>query len=317
MADVTTHAVRVRSLPVAPDPAPVGHAVRRVADLGVGTLALAGSAVVGALDRFWPGAGPTGPPSVAMRVAKAAVGAALVTERRAVELVVVAELVGQQATDVARRTPIVRDVLVGVDAAIDRWGDRAEIETARREQAVRDFVGALVPALIDAVVERVDVAAVVDRVPLADIVGALDVDALLERVDLDEVLAHVDVDGMLQRVDVDALIQRVDVDALIGRVDVDGIVGRVAVDRLMARIDLGPLVTDVLAEVDIGGIVRESTGSITGDAVDSARIGAMRLDTFVGRVADRALLRKRTHSPSPAEPSPPPGPSGPTPEPGP
>jgi hypothetical protein len=48
----------------------------------------------------------------------------------------------------------------------------------------------------------------------------------------------------------------------------------------------------VLDEVDIGGIVRESTGSITSDAVDGARLTAMRLDGFVGRVADKVLLRR-------------------------
>ena len=51
------------------------------------------------------------------------------------------------------------------------------------------------------------------------------------------------------------------------------------------------IVSEVLDEIDIGAIVRESTGSITGDAVDGARVTAMRLDTFVGRVADRVLLR--------------------------
>ncbi len=55
-----------------------------------------------------------------------------------------------------------------------------------------------------------------------------------------------------------------------------------------------PIVDRVLADVDVGGIVRESTGSITSDAVDGARISAMRLDNFVGRVADRVLLRGST-----------------------
>ncbi len=55
------------------------------------------------------------------------------------------------------------------------------------------------------------------------------------------------------------------------------------------------MVANILDEVDIGGIVRDSTGSITTDAVDGARVGAMKLDSFVARLADRALLRGDTH----------------------
>jgi hypothetical protein len=39
--------------------------------------------------------------------------------------------------------------------------------------------------------------------------------------------------------------------------------------------------------------VRQSTGSITGDAIDGGRVTAMRLDGFVDRVVDRILLRRR------------------------
>jgi len=50
---------------------------------------------------------------------------------------------------------------------------------------------------------------------------------------------------------------------------------------------------DIIATVDIGAIVRQSTGSITGDAVDGGRVTAMRIDGFVDRVTDRILLRKK------------------------
>ena len=36
------------------------------------------------------------------------------------------------------------------------------------------------------------------------------------------------------------------------------------------RVDMVGIVAEVLDEIDIGAIVRESTGSITGDAVDGA-----------------------------------------------
>jgi hypothetical protein len=96
---------------------------------------------------------------------------------------------------------------------------------------------------------------------------------------------------VLQHVDVGRLLDRIDVEAVVDRVDANALVQRVDVQALLTRVDMVGIVSEVLDEIDIGAIVRESTGSITGDAVDGARVTAMRLDTFVGRVADRVLLR--------------------------
>ena len=240
------------------------------------------------------------------------------TEQRALDAAEAVEVTAQRAVTFGSRIPIVRDVLVGFGAFLDRWSTQADVEQARRRTETTDFFARLIPAVADAIVERLDVTAIVQRVPLAEIVGAIDVEAVLDRVDLNAVLAHVDVGALLDRIDVDALMARVDVDALltrvdvdalmtridveavvsrvdanalVQRVDVDGLMGRVDVAALLARVDLSGIVAEVLDEVDIGAIVRESTGSITGDAVDGARVTAMRIDTFVGRVADRVLLR--------------------------
>jgi hypothetical protein len=76
-------------------------------------------------------------------------------------------------------------------------------------------------------------------------------------------------------------------------VDVDAIVGRVDVQAIMQRVDIAPMADEIISEVDIGAIVRQSTGSITGDAVDSGRLTAMRIDGFLDRVVDKVLLRRR------------------------
>ena len=57
----------------------------------------------------------------------------------------------------------------------------------------------------------------------------------------------------------------------------------------------GDGVAEVLDTIDIGSIVRESTGSVTGDIVDSARVQSMQLDTLVNRIVDTMLLRRRRH----------------------
>jgi hypothetical protein len=53
---------------------------------------------------------------------------------------------------------------------------------------------------------------------------------------------------------------------------------------------------EIMEVVDIGAIVRQSTGSITGDAVDGGRVTAMRFDGFVDRVVDRILFRRKGRS---------------------
>ena len=112
-------------------------------------------------------------------------------------------------------------------------------------------------------------------------------------IDLAAIIAAVPIDRIVEQIDIDAIIARVDVDALIRRVDVDGIVARVDVNRIMERVDIAPMASEVLDTIDIGSIVRESTGSVTGDIVDSARVQSMQLDTLTNRIVDTILLRRR------------------------
>ena len=112
--------------------------------------------------------------------------------------------------------------------------------------------------------------------------------ALLERVV--EVLP---IDRLLERVDIDALIRRVDVDALIGRVDVDGIVARVDIDGIVGRVDLQRIVADVLAGIEIGDLIHDSTNSIVTDARDTVRGGAASVDGTLARIVDRIVRRGR------------------------
>ena len=310
MSDVVTTGSRVRVLPPGP-PEGVVSMTRRVSDLGLGAASLGVGAVLGAVDRF-RAAGPADrrrEPTLLHELAHAATGVAMVTEQRALDVAEAMEVTAQRAIEIGSRVPIVRDVIVGFGSFVGRWSTRADVEQARRRAETTDFFARLIPAVVDAVIERVDVAAVVRRIPLAEIVGAVDVEALLDqidvntvlaRVDVDAVVARVDADGLMERVDVEAvvarvdanaLVQRVDADALVRRVDANALVQRVDVAALLDRVDLTSIVAEVLDEVDIGAIVRESTGSITNDAVDGARVTAMRLDGFVGRIADRLLLR--------------------------
>ncbi len=114
------------------------------------------------------------------------------------------------------------------------------------EQTVESSVGAaldrIVPSIADAIVGRLDLTAIVmDRVDLNRVVnGALD------SLDLTELV--------LDRVDINAIVQKADIDAIIDRVPVI------------------PLANFVIEEIDLPQIIRESTGGIATDAVNTIRV---------------------------------------------
>jgi hypothetical protein len=99
--------------------------------------------------------------------------------------------------------------------------------------------------------------------------------------------------AIVERLDLAGIVSAIPIDLIMEQIDVDAIVARVDVNRIMERVDIAPMASEVLDTVDIGQIVRESTGTVTGDIVDSARVQSMQLDTFVNRIVDTILLRRR------------------------
>jgi hypothetical protein len=49
----------------------------------------------------------------------------------------------------------------------------------------------------------------------------------------------------------------------------------------------------VVGQVDLGGVIRESTTSLAGETVDAVRVGMMGLDLWTARVVDKILRRKQ------------------------
>lgn len=117
------------------------------------------------------------------------------------------------------------------------------------------------------------------------------VTAVLDEIDLDQVAARVDLDAIVERVDLDAVAARIDVDAIARRIDVDAVVGRVDLDAIVARIDVPGLTEQVIDEVDLGEIIRESSSTMASETVDALRVQGMRVDGLVSRIVDRMLLR--------------------------
>lgn len=135
------------------------------------------------------------------------------------------------------------------------------------ESAVSTSVGAaldrVVPAVVDAVVERIDLT-----------------DLVLTRVDLHRV-----VESALDSLDLTQVV--------LDRVDVDAIVERADIERVIDRVPIIPLANYVIEEIDLPQIIRESTGGVATDAVNSIRVQSVGADQLVSRMADRFLLRRR------------------------
>ncbi|MFI8228198.1 hypothetical protein ACIGDI_05180 [Streptomyces sp. NPDC085900] len=184
------------------------------------------------------------------------------------------------------------------------------------DRLIRTLTAAVIDRLdLDDLADRLDVNRVADRVDVMRVAGRADVDALADQVDVDRIIERVDVDRIIGRVDVDRIVEqvdvnrvaaRLDVDAVAGRIDLDRIAARVDVDRIaarldidgvIARVDLVTLTRAVLEEIDLGRIVRETSGGMADETVDALRLRSARADHIVNRVADRLL-----HRPAPEPP---------------
>ena len=89
--------------------------------------------------------------------------------------------------------------------------------------------------------------------------------AILDKLDLTQIaIDHLDIDRILDSVDLDAVIERVDLNAVIHRVDLAGIA------------------TEVIGEIDLPELIRESTGAVTSETVRAVRMRSAEADLLHG-----------------------------------
>ncbi|WP_051551492.1 hypothetical protein [Nocardioides sp. URHA0020] len=158
------------------------------------------------------------------------------------------------------------------------------------EVELRALLDVLVPAIAQALLRRMDLTDVVRR--------HVDLDELVATVDLDGVAARLDLDAVVGRLDLDRIVrERVDLDGLVATVDIDAIAARIDIEAVIARIDLVGLAEDVIAEVDLPEIIRESTGSMASETVRGVRMQGITADEALGRAVDRFRLRRSRRRP--------------------
>jgi hypothetical protein len=221
---------------------------------------------------------PDGRIDVSRLLVAAAVGLAVEAQRRSFDAAgAVMGYLGRPLRVLARPAAGVMWGSVAVarhHLGLDRWAARGLAEQRRAQELAVSGVRALIAGLTAAVLD------------------AIDLDEVVARVDLDRILARVDLNEIAARIDLDAIASRIDVDAIAARIDLDAIVGRVDLDAIVARVDLPGLTEQVIEDVDLGEIIRESSSTMATETVDALRVQGMRVDGLVSRVVDRILLRQ-------------------------
>lgn len=175
----------------------------------------------------------------------------------------VAGLLALAGRSVGGRVPRLPQALgpIGPLRTLSRLAERGRSERAAAAVDLQRLAAAVVPAVTAAVLDRLDLTALVR-----------------DRVALDVLVAEVNVDAVAAKVDVDAIARRVDLDAI--------------VDRL----DLVALANQAIDGIDLPEVIRESTGSVTGDMVRGVRMQGIAADQAVAGLVGR-LLRRRPRQP--------------------
>ncbi|GAA4756950.1 hypothetical protein GCM10023350_48240 [Nocardioides endophyticus] len=243
---------------------------------------------MGASTELEPIPGPDRPTAVDLTIglALSAVGLAAGVGRRVVG---VARPVAAPLTGLVLRPPVVAErYQPGTWVVVA--GHRGAARRERLVVEVTTMLDLLVPAIADALLRRLDLTDVVRRyVDLDDLVASVDLDKAVRRVDIDAVIGRLDLDRIVR--------ERVDLDGIVATVDLDAVAARIDIDAVISRIDLVGLAEDVIAEVDLPEIIRESTGSMASETVRGVRMQGISADEAVGRAVDRFRLRRHREVP--------------------
>jgi hypothetical protein len=84
------------------------------------------------------------------------------------------------------------------------------------------------------------------------------------------------------------------VDQVLHRVDLTRIVlENVDIDKILVAVDLPKVAEYVVDEIDLSAIIRDSTSSVTSEAVRGVRMQSVDADQAVSRLADRLVHRRQ------------------------
>ena len=91
---------------------------------------------------------------------------------------------------------------------------------------------------------------------------------------------------------VDAIISRINLtEVVLDNVDIDHLVAAASMEPIIDRLPLVDLANYIIDEIDLSKIIRQSSGGIATDAVSSARVQAVEVDTMLTSIVDKLLRR--------------------------
>lgn len=99
------------------------------------------------------------------------------------------------------------------------------------------------------------------------------------------------VPAVMDRLDWEDLAGRIDLDALVDRLDVAAVAGRLDLEALLGQLDLAAMAREVMDDLPVGEVIRESAGSLAVETVSAVRARSAEADVRVAGLVDRLLRR--------------------------
>jgi hypothetical protein len=90
----------------------------------------------------------------------------------------------------------------------------------------------------------------------------------------------------------DTIVDRLDVNGVADRLDIERVIARTDLLAIVERLDLAEIAEEVIDEIDLPRLVRESSGIMANETVQTVRVQGMNADRLVSRVVDRVLRRE-------------------------
>ena len=311
-------------------PPPLEQLVEQAFKIAIGLTALASEVLAEAVARTLgrepfaegeaPGDETDRPASGVPLVAGAAIGVALEAGRWGARAATTMFRSAELFFSLVTSPGFVREPLEQVGTRLGALDATWREQRPHDEEAAAAFLRLLIPQVVDATLDQVDLNElvatrvepdrIIDLVDLDRVIGRLDIDAIVNRIDLDRILERIDLRAVVERVPVEEIVSRLDVDAIVARVDLDQVVRRVDVQAvadsldlqaLVRRLDLTAISREVIEELDLTAIIQDAMGSMTTETVGGIRVQSMNADRAISRVVER-LLRRTADETDPNEP---------------
>lgn len=214
----------------------------------------------------------------------AALGAAASLAELMIKAVGAASEAVEPVASVAANPPLLGGLSRGAGSALRFFDGAWKAKEADARSTAEAFMQDLVPTVTAGALEQIDLTALVRE--------RLDINAVAADIDLDALIARVDVNAIVARVDMDALVDRLPIEAVLDRVDLNAVAERLDLEAIVARLDLAALAQEVIDEIDLPEIIRDSSGAMASETVQEVRVLGIGGDRIVARLVDRVLRRK-------------------------